>query len=116
MALDNGVVAAISGVIGVIATKAVDFFLNRKKESVETDKVIIETKALTAKEERERAIFFQEQLEVQEELYKNSQAENEKLRDTLKKLMRQLDELQKKTNETLNDITFLKTSIYHPHQ
>lgn len=118
MDLNDGIYAALISGTTLLLDRAIVFLFKKKKDEKETEKISIETRVLSSGEERERSRFCEEQLsrledkyEEQQVRYEEQEEENAKLREKLKLMTIQLDELQRKTNETLNDITFLKTEL-----
>ncbi len=111
MALSDGIFAGMVSVSTILVTEGFRFLFGRKKNVKETEKISAETKALSDSGQRERARFCEEQLNHLEVKYKEQQVENDRLRAILKQMTVELDELQRKTNETLNDITFLRAEL-----
>lgn len=109
--LTDGIYAALISGVTLMIRESIAFLRKQKKVVQETEKISAETKVLISSEQREKARFCEEQLLALEQRYNEQQEENNKLREMLKVLTIQLDELQKKTNETLNNITFLKLEL-----
>lgn len=108
---DTSIMVTLAMSAGALILKGYQTISGKKKEVAQTGKISIETRVLNETEQRDKDKFCEEQLTNLENRYRELQSENSELRRLLKEITGKLDEAEKKTNEALNDITFLRIEL-----